>query len=462
VFVATAPGTEAEFLVESLGSDPHVAAATVRAGGDGDAALTFLADSAPAARFLFVAGDEREATPAELERLTADRWRRVDRERLLADPRGELQQLCSFLEITYDQALLGPLERVRRAALAQSAEAGPSPFASVSTDTFWRALDQLGSSLLISTYQTNRLVCARHIGGGLNTHFRGYDKPMGIAVAPGRVAVGTRTEIWDFRDMPEAAGKLDPPGRHDACYLPRKRHVTGDIAVHDLAFAGSELWLVATTFSCLATLDPDHSFVPRWAPPFISSLAPEDRCHLNGLAVRDGLPAQVTALGLTDESGGWRADKAAGGVLIDIASGEVAVAGLSMPHSPRWHQGRLWLLESGKGTLAMADLDAGEVQPVAELPGFTRGLAFAGDIAFVGLSQIRESATFGELPLTERLAERQSGVWMVDLRSGAVGGFLRFEDLVQEIFDVAVLPGKRFPEIAEPTDSATARSYALP
>jgi uncharacterized protein (TIGR03032 family) len=110
----------------------------------------------------------------------------------------------------------------------------------------------------------------------------------------------------------------------------------------------------------------------------------------------------------------------------------------------------------------MADLDAGEVQPVAELPGFTRGLAFAGDIAFVGLSQIRESATFGELPLTERLAERQSGVWMVDLRSGAVGGFLRFEDLVQEIFDVAVLPGKRFPEIAEPTDSATARSYALP
>ena len=464
VFVAASPQTEAEFLIESLGASSRVAAAKLSTSlaDRGSDSVRLLAASVPEARFVFVAGTEREETPAEFQRLSDERWRRVDRERLLADPRGELQQLCGFLGISYDQSLLGPIEALRRAAVASSAQEGPSPFASVSTNTVWRALDQLGSSLLISTYQTNRLVCARRQGDGLNTHFRFYDKPMGIAVAPGRIAVGTRTEIWDLRDMPEAAPKVDPPGSHDACYLPRNRHVTGDIAVHDLAFAGGELWLVATTFSCLATLDAHHSFVPRWRPRFISALAAEDRCHLNGLAIRDERPAQVTALGVSDEPGGWREHKASGGVLIDVASGEIAISGLSMPHSPRWHQGRLWLLESGKGTLSLADLQAGTAQTVAELPGFTRGLAFAGDLAFVGLSQIRESATFGELPLTERLAERQSGVWMVDLRSGEIAGLLRFEDLVQEICDVVLLPGKRFPEIAEASDPTTAHSYVLP
>lgn len=463
VFVAASAGSEADLLVGSLGSSPRVTAASVTLRPEeGNHSLALLADSVPNARFVFLAGDGRDQTPADLAGLPPERWRRVDRDRLLADPRGELGQLCEFLGIAYDQALLGPVEAARRAAVSESANEGPSPFASVSTDTFWLALDQLGSSLLVSTYQTNRLVCARKRGNGLNTHFRSYDKPMGIAVAPGRIAVGTRTEVWELYDMPAAAAKLDPPGSHDACYLPRNRHVTGDIAVHDLAFAGGELWLVATTFSCLATLDADNSFVPRWTPPFISKLAAEDRCHLNGLAIRDDRPSHVTALGATDEPAGWRPGKAAGGILIDVASSEIAIGGLSMPHSPRWHKGRLWLLESGKGALSVGDLDAGTVETVTELPGFTRGLAFAGDIAFVGLSQIRESATFGELPLTHRLAERQSGVWMIDLRSGKVGGFLRFEDLVQEVFDVAVLGGMRFPEIADPGDRVTAHSYALP
>ena len=125
-------------------------------------------------------------------------------------------------------------------------------------------------------------------------------------------------------------------------------------------------------------------------------------------------------------------------------------------------RGRLWLLESGRGALAVADLQAGTVETVCELPGFTRGLTMVGTLAFVGLSQIRETATFGELPLTERLRDRQSGVWTVDLRSGQIIGFLRFEDLVQEIFDVALLPGARFPEIAEPVGSVTDHTYVLP
>src|SRR5208282_4309752 len=150
--------------------------------------------------------------------------------------------------------------------------------------------------------------------------------------------------------------------RHDACYLPRHGCVTGDIQIHEMAWANPpksakggkeeqatepELWFINTRFSCLCTRHTLYSFVPRWRPPFISCLAPEDRCHLNGLCLVEGRPAFVTALGQTDTPGGWRANKKDGGILIEIETGEILTRGLSMPHSPRWHAGRLWLLESG-------------------------------------------------------------------------------------------------------------------
>ncbi len=433
-----------------------------------------------------------EAALDGLEALAPERWSVCALEALLADPRRELVRLCDALEIRYDQALLAPPEEAARKhnppqpvaelerelgrlhptesrlreliATPVEGQSKPdaSPFRSVATGSFDRLLGQLHASLLVSTYQAGRLVCARSTGAVLNTHFRQFDKPMGIAVADGRFVLGTRSEVIDFRNMPEVAPKVEPPGTHDACYLPRNRHVTGDILIHELAFAGGELWAVATAFSCLATFDADHSFVPRWTPPFISRLDTGDRCHLNGLAVVDDRPAFVTALGQTDEPGAWRANKASGGCLIDVASKEVVVTGLSMPHSPRWHDGRLWLLESGRGSLATVDLNSGSVESVAELPGFTRGLTFAGDIAFVGLSQIRESSTFGDLPLTERLQERVAGVWIVNTRTGKELGFLRFEDLVQEVFEVALLPGARYPEIAEPGSTAVTSSFQLP
>jgi uncharacterized protein (TIGR03032 family) len=286
---------------------------------------------------------------------------------------------------------------------------------------------------------------------------------MGIARDGDRLAVGTRAAVLEYRDVPAVAARLDDTlGPHDACFIPRHKHVTGDVRVHDLAYAGGELWLVATRFSALATLDADHSFVPRWQPPFVSALAADDRCHLNGLAVVDGAVRFVTALGADDRPGGWRDRRADGGVLLDVDSGETIVAGLSMPHSPRWHDGRLWLLESGQGTLCAVDLAAGRTEAVVELPGFTRGLAFCGRYAFVGLSQVREATTFGGLPLTARLEDRQSGVWVVDLHAGRVVAFLRFEDAVQEIFDVAVLDGLRFPEITEMDSDATNGSFVLP
>jgi uncharacterized protein (TIGR03032 family) len=442
-------------------TDSGLATATIPVLPDGRApAVIEMADTQPEARFLFLAGTASEPVPPAVTTLESERWLQIDRPTLLADPRGEMRRVCEFLGMAYDQSLLTPIEAAVREEANDATD--PTPFASVSTESFGALLQAAGASLLISTYQTNRLVCARMRPDGLNTHFRAFEKPMGVAVAQDRIALGTRTEVWDLRNMPQAAPKVEPAGTHDACYLPRNRHVTGDIAVHDLDFAEGQLFVVATAFSCLATLDADYSFTPRWAPPFITQLAPEDRCHLNGMAVIDNRIAYVTALGTTDTAGGWRERKADGGVLMDVASGEVAIAGLSMPHSPRWFAGQLWLLESGRGTLCRADPQSGTVETVTELPGFTRGLTFIGDTAFVGLSQIRESSTFGDLPVTHRLQERQSGVWMVNLRSGEISGLLRFEDLVQEIFDVAVLPGARNPELAAAEGAPTENSFALP
>ena len=263
--------------------------------------------------------------------------------------------------------------------------------------------------------------------------------------------------------MPAVAKKLEPVGKHDACYLPRRIHVTGDIDIHELAWDDkNELWAVNTRFCCLCTFDADHSFSPRWRPPFVSALAPEDRCHLNGIAMVDGRPKYVTALGETDTPGGWRANKAKGGILMDIENNEILLRGLSMPHSPRWYQGKLWVLESGEGSLAAVDLDRRTWQTVAQVPGFTRGIDFVGPLAFIGLSQVRESAVFSGIPLVQRLRERTCGVWVVHIETGKTVGFLRFEAGVQEIFAVQVLRGMRFPELLEWNDQRLAHSYVLP
>jgi uncharacterized protein (TIGR03032 family) len=335
------------------------------------------------------------------------------------------------------------------------------PLRSVHSTSFPQLLQQHGISVAVTTYQAGKLVILRADGGKLNTHFRGFRRPMGLAVTRGRLAIGTATEVWDFHDVPAVGAQREPPGKHDAYFLPRSAHITGDILVHEMAWAGPQLWVVNTRFSCLCTLDHIHSFVPRWWPPFVSALAAEDRCHLNGLGLVDGRPAFVTALGLTDAPRGWRENKRSGGVLLALPGGDVVAGGLSMPHSPRWHGGHLWVLESGSGSLGVVDRATGRYEAVAALPGFTRGLDFHEHFAFVGLSQVRETAVFSGLPITER-AERYCGVWVVDVTTGQTVAFVQFEDAVQEIFAVQVLPGLRFPDLVNDDEKALADSFVLP
>jgi len=224
----------------------------------------------------------------------------------------------------------------------------PEAFSSVHTPSFVPLLTELRASLLVTTFQASRLILMRPTKAGINTHFYAMPRPMGLAADLNRIFVGAHRSVHEYRNVPAVAPRLDPPNANDAVYLVRNIHVTGHVDIHEMAFSATECWYVNTLFSCLCTLDNEHSFVPRWRPRFVSGYAPEDRCHLNGLAMGDGKPRFVTALGTTNTREGWRERKRDGGVVIDVESGEIVARGLSMPHSPRLYRGRLWVLESGK------------------------------------------------------------------------------------------------------------------
>ena len=313
-------------------------------------------------------------------------------------------------------------------------------------------LHQLELSLVITTYQAGRVVSVGSNCEQLQISFAHLPQAMGLTRTPTGLAIGSREAVWSFPASRDLAPSIRPEGTHDIAFLARTAHHSGQIMGHDLAWCGDRLWGVNTLFNCLCTFEAPWSFLPRWRPRFISSLQPGDRCHLNGLAaLSDGsAPAYVTALGESDSENGWRANKATGGCLIEVASGEVVLRGLSMPHSPRLHRGSLYLLDSGHGRVLRWDPGSAEPQVICELPGFTRGLDCFGDVAVVGLSRIRETAVFGGLPLQERGEELRCGVALVDLTSGDLLASLWFESGVEEVFAVCLLPGYRNPALLGP------------
>lgn len=318
--------------------------------------------------------------------------------------------------------------------------------------TFTSWLAQLPGSLAVSTYQAGKLALLSWDGSSPNILLRQFDKPLGLAVRSQQLALATRHEIVLFSNAPRLAPEAqeDQPGRYQTLYLPRGLFQTGDLNIHDLAFGESgpdDLIFVNTRFSCLARPSFEHHFLPIWKPPFISELAPEDRCHLNGLALVAGRPKYVTCLGSTDTAGGWRPNKADGGLLIDVETNETILSGLSMPHSPRWYDGRLWVLNSGAGELLLVDPAARRSEVVCRLPGYLRGLSFAGPFALIGLSKIREKHIFGGLPIQQTGQPLHCGVAAVDIRIGALAGVFEFTAGCEELYDVQFLPGVLRPMI---------------
>lgn len=328
-----------------------------------------------------------------------------------------------------------------------------APFRLTMSSGFEAWLDDNDTSLAFALPPSKLVFVGRDLDGRIAVYERSFDKTMGLtADGTHRIYMGGRYQIWRFDDVPLTAEAL--ANGFDRCYAPRQVWVTGNINVHDVAVdprggpAGG-VTLAATRFSCLARPSDNYAFEPVWQPPFIKTFRPGDRCHLNGLAMGPDGPAYVTAVGTTDELERWRTERRGGGVVIDVATGATVASGLSMPHSPRLHNGELYLTHSGDGSLVHVDPQAGTWTEVGWAPGFLRGLAFVGNYAIAGSSKPREGDIYSGLPLDDRLADANQrprlGLFIFDLRTGAVAEWLFVEGASREIFDVIALPGVRRP-----------------
>jgi len=309
-------------------------------------------------------------------------------------------------------------------------------------------LAESGISVAFTTYQAGKVfLIGLEDNGRLSVFERTLPRCMGLAVRGNSLYVSSLYQLWRFENT---LGTDERHDGYDRLYLPRVGWVTGDLDIHDVAIDGDgRIVFVNTLFGCLATVSETHSFVPLWRPPFITRLAAEDRCHLNGLALEEGRPRYVTSVSETDVVDGWREHRREGGVVVDVRENAVVARGLSMPHSPRVHRGRLWLHNSGTGHFGYADPKSGRFEAVAFCPGYLRGLAFQGDFAIAGVSNTRENRSFSGLALEENLAqhkvEPRCAIYVIDLRTGDAVHWLRVEGVVRELYDVAALPGARRP-----------------
>lgn len=329
---------------------------------------------------------------------------------------------------------------------------------------FLEALAKLNCALVLSSYQAHKVVVLS-VGqdGRLKQLLRNFSHPMGIAVEGARLAIASENEVTVLANAPHLAASYPAkPDYYDGLYLPRATYYTGGLDIHDMAWGKAGLWAVNTRFSCLSLINDDaYSFQANWLPHFIERLSPDDACHLNGLAMRDGEPAYVTALGQTHEAQGWRERKLDGGVLMDVASQEIICSDLSMPHSPRIYGEQLYLLNSAQGELCIVDTALGKAECIARLPGFARGLSRVGDYLFIGLSLLRhKKGAFQDLAIAQQ--EIFCGVLAFQLSTAQIIGQLRFMNSIEEIYDIQLLEDMRQPNLLNTQGEWYARGLSLP
>lgn len=312
--------------------------------------------------------------------------------------------------------------------------------------TAWLA--EQNASLVFTTYQAGKLfLIGLKEDGALSVFERSFERCMGLYVQENTLLMSSLYQLWRFENALQLGQNYQG---YDKLFVPKLGYVTGDLDIHDISLdRQGRIIFVNTLFSCLAMASEQYSFQPIWQPKFISRLAAEDRCHLNGLAMEAGLPKYVTAVSPSDIADGWRDHREKGGCVIDVASNEIVVEGLSMPHSPRVSQGKLWVHNSGTGEFGWVDVPQGKFIPVAFCPGYLRGLSFIANYAVIGLSKPRHNKTFSGLDLDKNLQDRKvesrCAIYIIDLQTGDSVHWLRIEGVIEELYDVMVLPGVRRP-----------------
>lgn len=314
----------------------------------------------------------------------------------------------------------------------------------VGSESIVNWLSEQNVSIVFSSYQLGKLFfIGRHPPAGLSVFQRNFTRCMGITIDPDNDAIylSTLYQIWKFKN---SLPKDDDHQGYDRMYTPQASYLTGDIDVHDMGLMNDgKLVFVNTLFSCLSTHSEDYSFNVFWKPPFISKLAPEDRCHLNGVAMENGTPRYVSMFSQTNAPNGWREHKKDGGVIMDISSNEIVCANLSMPHSPRIYQNKLWVLNSGTGYFGYIDSASGKFIEITFCPGYLRGLKFIGDYAVVGLSKLRQTNFTGTTLLQDNLQKHnetaQCGLRIINIKTGQIAHYLEFGGSLNELYDVNLL-----------------------
>jgi len=319
------------------------------------------------------------------------------------------------------------------------------------------------TSFAFTSYQSGLLYfVGLNKDGGINVHQAGIRSPMGLCMdEKGALTLTGGFQIMRFENILEDDQRINHT--FDACFVPRLVNVTGQLDAHDVGVdANGDVIFVNTRFNCLATVSNRYSFKMLWKPDFITDLVDEDRCHLNGLAMQNGKPGYVTAVSRSDTIDGWRDRRADGGIIIDVDSNKIVCEGLSMPHSPRIHQGQLWLLNSGTGELGKVNFaknGKGTFEPKVFCPGFLRGLAFDGDFAYVGLSKPRYKR-FEGLELDQKLKDADSepwcGVQIINLTTGTCVDWFRIDGKIGELYDLEIIPGFVTPMGVPPESSEAA------
>ncbi len=356
-------------------------------------------------------------------------------------------------------------------------------FSSTHTDNLPKILKALNISLAVTSYQSERLILVRSDGETIDTNLKAFPRPMGIYADEERITLGTLTSVVEFKRGDAVLrsiknGSLDNTGnftkkvlekdkeamealkkqrdeelaevkKADALYLHRASLTTGMINIHDIAWGDEGLWVVNSTFSCLATLSPESSFVARWKPKFISELVPEDRCHLNGMAMLEGKPKYVTTFNMEDSIDSWNNSWIDCGTLIDIDTDEILLEGMVMPHSPKVYKDEIYVCESGLGIVWKYNPKTKEKSLVVKLQGFTRGLYFYGGVMFVGTSQLRVSEIKNTIPLSKEYDETYAGVWMINLQDNTEIAHIKFDGDIDQIYDIAIIPNSTMPELLD-------------
>lgn len=367
-------------------------------------------------------------------------------------------------------------------------------FSSTYSSNLPAILSLLNVSLAVTSYQSRRLILIQAKDDTVETKLKAFSRPMGLYADARRLTIGTVNQVIDFQyaaaslqkvkqggldkltELPaklldsdwqvntellaERQQQLDDLKAADTLLLERAALTTGMINIHDIAWGKQGLWVVNSTFSCLSRLSPNHSFIACWQPPFIKDLVPEDRCHLNGMAMLDGEPRYVTTFNQADRRDSWRVKGyQALGTLIDIKQNRILKDDLLLPHSPRCHNGWVYYCASGHGEVQRYHPETELTELVCQLPGFTRGMAFIGDLLLVATSKVRQSQlhdteSAAPMPVDLRLGDAESicGVWFVDTSTGDVIASLQFEGDVAQLYDIAVLHGASNVELLQHTD----------